>query len=70
VIRRDGLNVNIRLVTDGAATPYFYAHRRGRYAARLETLARRARARRLGLCGKCPGTPYDPYHSVATGKPR
>jgi micrococcal nuclease len=68
VIRvRDGLNVNIRLVGVGAAAPYFYAHRRGRYAARLETLARRARARKLGLWGRCPGTPYDPYHSVATG---
>jgi len=70
VIRRDGPNVNIRLVADGAATPYFYAHRRGRYAARLELLARRARARKLGLWGKCPGTPYDPYHSVDTGRPR
>ncbi len=46
VIRaRDGLNVNVRLVAIGAAAPYFYAHRRGRYATRLEALARRARAR-------------------------
>jgi endonuclease YncB( thermonuclease family) len=71
VIRaRDGVDINIRLVAIGAAAPYFYAHRRGRYAARLETLARRARARRLGLWGHCPGTPYDPYHSVATGPVR
>jgi micrococcal nuclease len=69
VIRvRDGLNVNIRLVAAGAAAPYFYAHRRGRYAGRLEALARRARARKFGLWGRCPGTPYDPYHSVATGR--
>jgi endonuclease YncB( thermonuclease family) len=68
VIRaRDGLNVNIRLVAVGAVAPYFYAHRRGRYAPRLETLARRARAHKLGLWGRCPGTPYDPYHGVATG---
>ena len=68
VIRaRDGLDVNIRLVAVGAAAPYFYAHRRGRYAARLELLARRARARKLGLWGRCPGTPYNPYRSVATG---
>jgi hypothetical protein len=33
----------------------------------FETLQRRARARTLGLWGRCPGTPYDPYHSVATG---
>ena len=71
VIRaRDGLDVNIRLVAVGAAAPYFYAHRRGRYAALLERLAKRARARSLGLWGRCPGTRYDPYHAVATGRPR
>jgi endonuclease YncB( thermonuclease family) len=64
---RDGLDVNIRLVAVGAAAPYFYHHRRGRYAARLELLARRARARQLGLWGRCPRTPYDPYRAVATG---
>jgi len=71
VIRiHDGLDVNIRLTAMGAAAPYFYRHRRGRYAARLERLARRARARKLGLWGRCPGTRYDPYHGVATGHPR
>jgi endonuclease YncB( thermonuclease family) len=71
VIRiRDGLDVNIRLVAVGAAAPYFYRHRRGRFAARLERLAKRARARRLGLWGRCPGTPYDPYRGVSTGRPR
>jgi micrococcal nuclease len=71
VIRaRDGLDVNLRLVADGAAAPYFYAGRRGRYAARLELLARRARARSLGLWGRCPGTRYDPYHGVSSGEPR
>jgi endonuclease YncB( thermonuclease family) len=45
---RDGLNVNVRLVAIGAAAPYFYQGRRGRYASRLEVLARRARAKRLG----------------------
>ena len=71
VIRiHDGLDVNIRLVALGAAAPYFYRHRRGRFAARLERLARRARARKLGLWGHCPGTRYDPYHGVSTGNPR
>jgi endonuclease YncB( thermonuclease family) len=46
---RDGVNVNIRLVAVGAAAPYFYRHRRGRYANRLEFLAKRARAKKLGL---------------------
>jgi endonuclease YncB( thermonuclease family) len=71
VIRaRDGLNVNVRLVAVGAAAPYFYQGRRGRYAALLDRLARRARARRLGLWGACPGTPYRPTNSVSTGRPR
>jgi endonuclease YncB( thermonuclease family) len=71
VIRvRDGLNVNLRLVKVGAAAPYFYNGVRGRYAARLERLARSARAHRLGLWGRCAGTPYDPYGGVDTGPPR
>jgi micrococcal nuclease len=67
---RGGIDVNIRLVAIGAAAPYFYDHRRGRYAALLEKLAHHARARNVGLWGACPGTPYDPYRGVATGKPR
>jgi endonuclease YncB( thermonuclease family) len=63
---RDGVNVNIRLVAVGAAAPYFYRHRRGKYANRLEYLAKRARARKLGLWGVCPRTPYNPYKGIAT----
>lgn len=71
VIRtRDGLNVNVYLVRVGAAAPYFYDGRRGRYAALLDRLARRARARHLGLWGACPRTPYDPVRGVATGPVR
>jgi micrococcal nuclease len=71
VIRvRDGLDVNIRLVAVGAATPYFYLGRRGRFAGRLDLLARRARAHHLGLWRACPGTPYRPTAAVDTGPPR
>jgi endonuclease YncB( thermonuclease family) len=63
---RGAVNVNIRLVAIGAAAPYFYAGRRGRYANRLERLAGRARARKLGLWGACPHTAYDPYRGVQT----
>ena len=69
VIRvRDGasVNVNVRLVAVGAAAPYFYRGRRGRFADLLERLARRARARHLGLWGACPRTRYDPYSGVET----
>ena len=61
----DGLNVNVQLVRVGAAAPYFYDSRRGRYAGLLDRLARRARAAHLGLWGACPGTPYDPDRKVA-----
>jgi len=67
VVRVSGaVNVNIRLVAIGAAAPYFYQGRRGRYDGRLESLAKRAKARKLGLWGACPHTRYDPYHGVQT----
>ena len=64
---RDGLNVNVRLVALGAAAPYFYDGRRGRYAPMLERFALRARRLHLGLWGRCPSTPYNPTGGVATG---
>jgi micrococcal nuclease len=66
VIRADGVNVNLRLVALGAAAPWFYNGRRGRYAARLELLAKRARANRIGLWRVCPRTVYDPYAGIQT----
>jgi micrococcal nuclease len=62
----DAVNINIHLVRLGAAAPYFYEGRRGRYAARLEQLAKRARVTHLGLWGTCPHTRYDPYRGVQT----
>jgi micrococcal nuclease len=67
---RDGLDVNVQLVRVGAAAPYFYDYRRGKYARQLIRLGLRARARHLGLWGRCPGTPWDPNHGVSTGPPR
>ena len=66
VIRLDGVNVNLRLVALGAAAPWFYDGERGMYAHRLETLGKRARAKRLGLWGACPRTRYDPYMALET----
>ena len=63
---RDGVNVNLRLVAVGAAAPYFYEGRRGRYANRLEALVKRARTLKLGLWSACPRTRYDPYRGVQT----
>jgi endonuclease YncB( thermonuclease family) len=56
---RDRLNINLYLVKVGAAAPYFYDGRRGRYAELLIRLALRARRLHLGLWGRCPGTPYN-----------
>jgi micrococcal nuclease len=69
-VRRDGTNVNLRLVADGAAAPYFYGGTRGRHAGELERSAREARTARRGLWGACPGTPLEPGRGVATGSPR
>ena len=64
---KDGLNVNIQLVRIGAAAPYFYDGRRGKYARQLDRLAHHARTAHLGLWGACPGTPYNPDRGVAPG---
>ncbi|MGZ4365784.1 MAG: thermonuclease family protein [Gaiellaceae bacterium] len=67
VVRVNGaVNVNVRLVAVGAAAPYFYRGRRGRYARQLEALANRARAKKLGLWKACPHTPYNPYEGIQT----
>ena len=50
----DGTNVNLRLVAAGAAAPWFYEGERGRFFATLQTLAKQARVKRLGLWGACP----------------
>lgn len=62
----DGMNVNLRLVAVGAAAPWFYDGERGRYAVKLQTLATRAKAKRLGLWGACPRTVYDPNNAIET----
>ena len=66
---RDGVNVNLKLVADGAAAPYFFDGARGTYATRLMRDAKAARSAGEGLWGACPGTVLDPDHGVATGDP-
>ncbi|HVW88562.1 MAG TPA: thermonuclease family protein [Gaiellaceae bacterium] len=69
VVRPDGLNVNLRLVADGAAAPYFFDGVRGLYAAELMRDAASAEADGRGLWGACPGTRLEPDAGVATGDP-
>jgi micrococcal nuclease len=66
---RGTTNVNVRLVAQGDAAPYFYDGERGRYAAGLERVAVAARRARLGLWGACPGVVYDPSRALNTGPP-
>lgn len=63
---RGGVNVNLELVRQGAAAPYFYGGDLGRYASRLLSAAKAAKAAGLGLWGACPGTALDPFRQVET----
>ena len=65
----DGLDVNLRLVADGAAAPYFFEGVRGMYAAELLADADAAQAAGRGLWGACPGTQLEPDRGVSTGPP-
>jgi endonuclease YncB( thermonuclease family) len=42
-------NLNLELVKNGYAKPYFFNNARGRYAKQIEKYARQAKASRLGL---------------------
>ena len=67
VVRADGLDVNRRLVADGAATPYFYGGARGMYADELLRDAEAARAAGKGLWGACSGTDLNVHEGVLDG---
>ena len=62
----DGINVNVGLVAIGAAAPWFYEGRRGKFASKLELFAKSAKDEKLGLWGACPRTRYDPYAAIET----
>jgi len=70
VIRSDGLDINVSLVADGYAAPYFFEGERGDKAPELQQLALTAQRERVGLWGACPSTPYAPEHGVDTGPPQ
>ena len=62
-----GLNVNRALVARGAAGVWFFRGARGRFARALVTAERRAKARRVGLWRRCPGTRLDPLAPIDSG---
>ena len=61
------MNVNLKLVAIGAATPYFYQGEKGKYAKQLLKAAQNAKAKKIGLWKKCPGTKLDPFKPATTG---
>jgi len=65
-VKHDGVNVNVRLILDGAAAPYFYKGERGKYATRLLAAVTRARDSKRGLWGACRGTVLNVNRQVET----
>lgn len=63
-------NLNVELVREGAAAPYFFGGDRGRYADRLLDAAEDARERGAGLWGACPGTVLEPERALMSGPER
>ena len=61
----DKLNVNLRLVAVGAATPWVYDGELGRYAARMDKLAKNAINKNLG-----PGAPAPARSTTRTRRSR
>ena len=68
-VRVGGRNVNLALVAQGAAAPYFYRGARGRGADALLEAAERAREERRGLWGSCPRARLRPTRAVDSGPP-
>jgi endonuclease YncB( thermonuclease family) len=63
-VEKNGVDINLELVREGAAAPWFYHGDRGRHAELLLTVARRAQHGHRGLWGACPATVLDPLHSI------
>jgi len=62
-----GANVNVALVRRGAASPYFFRRKRGRYAGELDQAVREARAARRGYWGACPRAELNTRIGAITG---
>lgn len=60
-------NLNVELVRDGAASPYFFRKQRGRYAGALLDAVGEARAARRGLWASCPRAELETGIGSVTG---
>lgn len=63
-------NLNLELVREGAAAPYFFDGDRGRYADRLLDAAEEARDEGVGLWGACPEAELVPERELDAGPER
>lgn len=63
-------NLNLELVREGAAAPYFFDGDRGRYADRLLDAAEKARDEGVGLWGACPEAELAPERELDAGPER
>jgi micrococcal nuclease len=63
-----GENVNVELVREGAASPYFFRNERGRFAAELLDAVDEARTARRGFWGVCPGAELNTGLGSITGR--
>jgi micrococcal nuclease len=66
-VHRGGTNVNVALVERGAASVWFVAGDRGRYADELLQAARAARSLDRGAWGACQAE-LDPYRGFETAR--
>jgi micrococcal nuclease len=62
-----GTNVNVALVREGAASPYFFRKGLGRYARDLIEAVEEARRAHRGYWGACPGAKLNPALGSITG---
>jgi micrococcal nuclease len=63
-----GENVNVELVREGAASPYFFRQAHGRYANELLDAVGAARRAHRGYWGACPGARLDTSLGSITGR--
>ena len=61
------VNLNLKLVEIGAATPYFYKGEKGKYSDQLLKAAQSAKAKKIGLWKMCPNTKLEPLKPAMTG---
>lgn len=62
------VNVNLEMVRQGAAAPYFYQGERGKFSAAMLKAAEEAKYYKVGLWKDCPGTQLLPTKAITTYK--